>query len=72
MQPEAKARYGWSRDILFRDLDAFYRGVTAELPSLPVQYADFAIWQREQLSGDRLSRLIHYSEKCARWRAFLD
>ncbi len=61
---------GWSRDILFRELDAFYRqfakGETANLPALPIQYADFAIWQREQLSGDRLNALISH------WRSALD
>ncbi len=55
---------GWSRDILFRELDAFYTefvsGQAASLPALLIQYADFGIWQREQLAGERLERLIGY------------
>jgi amino acid adenylation domain-containing protein len=55
---------GWSRDVLFRDLGALYtafvRDVPADLPDLPIQYADFAVWQREQLSGDHLEQLLGY------------
>ncbi|HET7863029.1 MAG TPA: amino acid adenylation domain-containing protein [Burkholderiaceae bacterium] len=48
---------GWSVGVLFRDLQAFYAqaatGEMARLPPLPVQYADFAAWQRRQdLAGD--------------------
>jgi amino acid adenylation domain-containing protein len=35
---------GWSEEILDRELSALYEG--ASLPALPVQYADFAVWQR--------------------------
>jgi amino acid adenylation domain-containing protein len=53
---------GWSRDIVFRELGAFYEaftaGTTADLPALTIQVADFAIWQREQLTGDALDALI--------------
>ncbi|WP_203854840.1 non-ribosomal peptide synthetase, partial [Dactylosporangium siamense] len=42
----------WSAGILRRELDALYAG--EELPALPVQYADFAVWQRQWLSGDVL------------------
>ena len=41
---------GWSNSILVRDLTALYRAETdgkpAKLPKLPVQYADYAVWQR--------------------------
>jgi amino acid adenylation domain-containing protein len=51
---------GWSANVLFRELGALYRarvaGGTAGLPPLPVQYADFAAWQRRHLSGERLAR----------------
>ncbi|WP_345143681.1 amino acid adenylation domain-containing protein, partial [Dactylosporangium darangshiense] len=42
----------WSAGILQRELEALYAG--ADLPALPVQYADFAVWQRGWLSGDVL------------------
>jgi len=55
---------GWSRDILFRELSALYRertgGAPAALPELPIQYADYAIWEREQLAGARLESLLGY------------
>jgi amino acid adenylation domain-containing protein len=43
---------GWSISVLLRELGALYR--QASLPSLPVQYADYAMWQRRWLSGDVL------------------
>ncbi|WP_345145038.1 condensation domain-containing protein, partial [Dactylosporangium darangshiense] len=42
----------WSSGILRDELAALYAG--AELPALPVQYADFAVWQRQWLSGEVL------------------
>ena len=44
---------GWSVGVLLRELGALY--TQAPLPSLPVQYADYAIWQRHFLSGERLA-----------------
>jgi amino acid adenylation domain-containing protein len=43
---------GWSMGIFVRELGALYAGDAAALPSLPLQYADFAVWQRECLSGE--------------------
>ena len=43
---------GWSIAVLMRELSALYR--QAPLPSLPVQYADYAIWQRRWLAEDHL------------------
>ncbi|MCP4665897.1 MAG: non-ribosomal peptide synthetase, partial [Deltaproteobacteria bacterium] len=40
---------GWSLGVLVRELAACYEGRT--LPTLPVQYADFARWQRQWLAG---------------------
>ena len=46
---------GWSQGILFRELAALYaayrEGRESPLTELPVQYADYAVWQRAQLHG---------------------
>jgi thioesterase domain-containing protein len=58
-----------SLSIFLRDLGALYRrgrGLAADLPELPVQYPDFACWQRDRLRGPTLDRLL------AHWRAELD
>ncbi|QJB31839.1 non-ribosomal peptide synthase/polyketide synthase [Chitinophaga oryzae] len=53
---------GWSMGIATREVMALYNayagGETLQLPELPLQYADFAIWQRAQLSGDTLDRKL--------------
>ncbi|MGH7580732.1 MAG: non-ribosomal peptide synthetase, partial [Gemmatimonadales bacterium] len=55
---------GWSREVLARELTAFYEafstGARAALPELPIQYADYAVWQREWLQGERLARELRY------------
>jgi len=55
---------GWSMGLLVREMTALYRagGVveSAELPELPVQYADFALWQRQWLQGDVLAELLGF------------
>ena len=55
---------GWSMGILFRELAALYKafavGRIAPLPPLPVQYADFAYWQRQVISGEELKKQIEY------------
>ena len=49
---------GWSLGIIAHDLEALYRafatGGEAGLPDPPMQYADFAIWQRQWLAGEIL------------------
>ncbi|KIO47825.1 condensation domain-containing protein, partial [Nitrosospira sp. NpAV] len=58
---------GWSLEILHRDLRALYAGrMSGEpplLPALPIQYADFACWQRRTLQGERLNALFTYWQK---------
>jgi amino acid adenylation domain-containing protein len=55
---------GWSFQILFEELstlyEAFVAGKSSPLPELPIQYADFAIWQREWLSGEVLDSQLNY------------
>jgi amino acid adenylation domain-containing protein/non-ribosomal peptide synthase protein (TIGR01720 family) len=53
---------GWSIDVLLAEIGALYPAFLAGAPSplaeLPIQYADFARWQREQLQGERLAALL--------------
>ncbi|MEU4626609.1 non-ribosomal peptide synthase/polyketide synthase [Actinoplanes sp. NPDC023801] len=55
---------GWSGGILADELgelyDATLAGRPAELPPLPVQYADFAVWQRDQLTGPAADAQLGY------------
>lgn len=51
---------GWSEGVINRELSALYgafrRGEPSPLSPLPIQYADFAAWQQEQLTGGVLDR----------------
>ncbi|HEY2738209.1 MAG TPA: condensation domain-containing protein, partial [Thermoanaerobaculia bacterium] len=49
---------GWSMGILVREAVAIYAGLP--LPELPIQYADFAVWQRSWLHGEVLESEIAY------------
>ncbi len=53
-----------SKAILYAELAAVYNGagqtMPTELPDLPIQYADFAVWQRESLQGETLEKLVAY------------
>ncbi|HVR96078.1 MAG TPA: amino acid adenylation domain-containing protein, partial [Thermoanaerobaculia bacterium] len=53
---------GWSNEVFSREMavlyDAFSHGKPSPLPPLPVQYADFAVWQRRWLSGEVLERQL--------------
>ncbi|WP_375331669.1 non-ribosomal peptide synthase/polyketide synthase [Candidatus Tisiphia endosymbiont of Temnostethus pusillus] len=60
---------GWSTDILLRELQAYYsyylkqsQGLVSKLnlPKLTIQYKDFALWQRNYLSGERLDKQLNY------------
>ena len=54
----------WSLGVFLQELAALYEarrnGVEAELPELSVQYADYAVWQREYLSGEVLEQQLGY------------
>ncbi|HVS83325.1 MAG TPA: amino acid adenylation domain-containing protein [Pyrinomonadaceae bacterium] len=55
---------GWSIVLFFQELSALHRafasGQTAPLAGLPIQYADYAAWQREWLRGEVLERQLSY------------
>jgi aspartate racemase len=55
---------GWSIDVLTKEIGALYeaarKGVPSPLPELPIQYADFAVWQRQWLQGEVLDRQLGY------------
>jgi len=55
---------GWSMGIFARELtaiyDAFAAGIPSPLPELPVQYLDYALWQREWLAGGVLAQQLAY------------
>jgi amino acid adenylation domain-containing protein len=68
---------GWSKWILVRELlklyEAFAGGQSFTLPELPVQYVDFAAWQREWLQGQVLDKQVSYwKEKLAGAPSLLD
>lgn len=55
---------GWSAKILVAELAALYRaqttGCPAGLPDLPIQFGDYAAWERHRLAGPELARLEDY------------
>ena len=55
---------GWSLGVLIQEIATFYRQVHAgqevQLAPLPIQYADFAAWQRAWLQDERLRRQQDY------------
>lgn len=59
-----------SMEILTQDLSVFYgsalSGRPANLPDLPIQYADYAVWQTDRLRGADMQPLMDY------WREYLD
>ncbi|MGH7828765.1 MAG: condensation domain-containing protein, partial [Candidatus Binatia bacterium] len=58
---------GWSRGVLYRELSVLYEAYTQGKPSplaeLPIQYADFAFWQRQWLQGEVLENQLLYWKK---------
>lgn len=61
---------GWSADIALAELASFYRayacGEAVSVAPLPIQYADFALWQRRWLDAGERERQLDF------WRARLD
>jgi amino acid adenylation domain-containing protein len=55
---------GWSMGVLIREVGALYnayrQGEESPLAELPIQYADYAVWQREWLRGEALERQLEY------------
>jgi len=58
---------GWSVGVLYRELSvlygAFSRAQPSPLADLPIQYADFAVWQRQWLTGNILESQLSYWKK---------
>ena len=55
----------WSVMVFLRELTLYYHTFSSShsltpLPPLPIQYADWAIWQRRQLQGEKLNQQIRY------------
>ncbi|MEN5144490.1 amino acid adenylation domain-containing protein, partial [Pseudomonas juntendi] len=61
---------GWSLGVLTHELSVLYRalcsGTGDPLPALPIQYGDYAVWQRRWLAGEQLQRQAAY------WRQALE
>jgi amino acid adenylation domain-containing protein/non-ribosomal peptide synthase protein (TIGR01720 family) len=61
---------GWSRGVMIRELASLYvafaTGQAASLPELPIQYADYAVWQRQWLQGQVVeAELAYWKEQLA-------
>ena len=58
---------GWSMGILLHELaslySAFLAGRLSPLPELPVQYADYAVWQREWFQGETVKNHVHFWQR---------
>ncbi|HEX6355467.1 MAG TPA: amino acid adenylation domain-containing protein [Actinophytocola sp.] len=61
---------GWSFEVLQRELAVLYEsevlGTPSKLAEMPIQFADYALWERERLQGEVLDGLVEY------WRERLD
>ena len=60
---------GWSTSVLIRELESLYQAFlareTSPLVELPIQYADYAVWQRKNLRGEVIAEQLAY------WKAHL-
>lgn len=55
---------GWSTHILFCELETIYASIVGEeacsLPQLPIQYPDYALWQRDFVESGKMKKQLHY------------
>lgn len=55
---------GWSCGVFLRELSTLYAAFSqsqpSPLPKLPIQYADFAVWQRDRIQGEFLATQLNY------------
>ena len=55
---------GWSMEVLVKEIATLYAALSQNIPSLlkplPIQYADFAVWQRQWLQGEVLATQLGY------------
>ncbi|HEV7472548.1 MAG TPA: amino acid adenylation domain-containing protein, partial [Pyrinomonadaceae bacterium] len=68
---------GWSMNVLIREVSALYTAFqnneTPSLPELSIQYADFAVWQRQRLQGvDSQASLAYWQQQLAGAPAVLE
>jgi amino acid adenylation domain-containing protein len=68
---------GWSYGVFWRELGLLYKvyamGKPSPLPALPLQYADFAVWQQQWFQGARLaSHLAYWAQRLAGHPAMLE
>ncbi|MFQ3684170.1 amino acid adenylation domain-containing protein [Roseiflexus sp.] len=70
---------GWSVGVLVRELAALYsafiKGCASPLPQLPLQYADYAVWQRSWMEGDSAlleHQIAYWKEQLAGAAPLLD
>jgi aspartate racemase len=58
---------GWSMDLLMQEIavlyEAFAKGEASPLPELPIQYADFAVWQRQTVTETVLAGQLEYWQR---------
>lgn len=58
---------GWSFGVLMKEIRAIYpafaSGGRPDLPELPAQFADYAVWQRQTMQGETLAKLLAYWTK---------
>jgi pimeloyl-ACP methyl ester carboxylesterase len=58
---------GWSNGLLVKEIGIFYQAILegrkAVLPEMPIQYADYAVWQREWMKTDDFARQLSFWEK---------